>query len=214
MANRVKTSVYIDRQESIKNINNTLENLKLNNINIGFNTTSLNDLNKTINNVFDNLSTNFNKITSMNTVFDDKGNAVRNIANIKDELGNTLKVMQDVKNESTAFSLGNNFEKQEKELDKFNKKIKEMQEITSLYKNAEIIKPDTINKIDKAINKLDFFKSTEEDIQKVQDRVNRLSSSENGIVKLRDTISKIKKVKISFFRIMAVPLRVAMSRVR
>ena len=47
----------------------------------------------------------------MNTVFDDKGNAVRNIANIKDELGNTLKVMQDVKNESTAFSLGNNFEK-------------------------------------------------------------------------------------------------------
>ena len=59
MANRVKTSVYIDRQESIKNINNTLENLKLNNINIGFNTTNLNDLNKTINNVFDNLSTNF-----------------------------------------------------------------------------------------------------------------------------------------------------------
>ena len=197
MANRVKTSVYIDRQESIKNINNTLENLKLNNINIGFNTTNLNDLNKTINNVFNNLSTNFNKITSMNTVFDDKGNAVRNIANIKDELGNTLKVMQDVKNESTAFSLGNNFEKQEKELDKFNKKIKEMQEITSLYKNAEIIKPDTINKIDKAINKLDFFKSTEEDIQKVQDRVNRLSSSENGIVKLRDTISKIKNEKLN-----------------
>ena len=197
MANRVKTSVYIDRQESIKNINNTLENLKLNNINIGFNTTNLNDLNKTINNVFNNLSTNFNKITSMNTVFDDKGNAVRNIANIKDELGNTLKVMQDVKNESTAFSLGNNFEKQEKELDKFNKKIKEMQEITSLYKNAEIIKPDTINKIDKAINKLDFFKSTEEDIQKVQDRVNRLSSSENGIVKLRNTISKIKNEKLN-----------------
>ena len=196
MANRVKTSVYIDRQESIKNINNTLENLKLNNINIGFNTTSLNDLNKNINNIFDNLSTNFNKITSMNTVFDDKGNAVRNIANIKDELGNTLKVMQDVKGEYTTFNLGNNFEKQEKELDKFNKKIKEMQEITSLYKNTEIIKPDTINKIDKAINKLDFFKSTEEDIQKVQDRVNRLSNSENGIVKLRDIISQIKNEKL------------------
>ena len=138
MANRVKTSVYIDRQESIKNINNTLENLKLNNINIGFNTTNLNDLNKTINNVFNNLSTNFNKITSMNTVFDDKGNAVRNIANIKDELGNTLKVMQDVKNESTAFSLGNNFEKQEKEVKKFNDEVLKLIQTINIAKSNNL----------------------------------------------------------------------------
>ena len=190
MANRVKTSVYIDRQESIKNINNTLENLKLNNINIGFNTTSLNDLNKTINNVFDNLSTNFNKITSMNTVFYDKGNAVRNIANIKDELGNTLKVMQDVKNESTAFSLGNNFEKQEKELDKFNDEVLKLIQTINIAKSNNLLKTSAYDGLLNRANKLQF--GDDNGLKNLQSAVNNISKSEQNVIRLRNTINDIK----------------------
>ena len=73
----------------MKNINNTLANLKLNNIDINFNT-NLKDLNSQINNVYDNLKTNFSKISSMNTTFVD-GEAVKNVTNLKDEFNNTLK---------------------------------------------------------------------------------------------------------------------------
>ena len=192
MANRVKTSVYIDRQESIKNINNTLENLKLNNINIGFNTTSLNDLNKNINNIFDNLSTNFNKMTSMNTVFDDKGNAVWNIANIKDELGNTIKVMQDVKNESTTFSLGNNFEKQEKEVKKFNDEVLKLMQTINIAKSNNLLKTSAYDGLLNRANKLQF--GDDNGLKNLQSAVNNISKSEQNVIRLRNTINDIKNV--------------------
>lgn len=261
---KVKLSAYIDKQETLNNINNIIDNLKLNNINLDINF-NIKDLNSKINNIYSDLNKSLNKnietpkinnnktvesieqtgeivdklinkikqikgnsisidnilgdnvkikdtsknideilnkvtkISSTSSTFkldDDMVKTTKNVTTLKDELGNSINIIKDLQTGITTITPKVNFEKEEKELDKFNQRIKEMQEITSLYKNTEIIKPDTINKIDKAINKLDFFKSTEEDIQKVQDRVNRLSSSENGIVKLRDIISQIKNEKL------------------
>lgn len=261
---KVKLSAYIDKQETLNNINNIIDNLKLNNINLDINF-NIKDLNSKINNIYSDLNKSLNKnietpkinnnktvesieqtgeivdklinkikqikgnsisidnilgdnvkikdtsknideilnkvtkISSTSSTFkldDDMVKTTKNVTTLKDELGNSINIIKDLQTGITTITPKVNFEKQEKQIDKFNKKIKEMQEIIFFYKNTEIIKPDTINKIDKAINKLDFFKSTEEDIQKVQDRVNRLSSSENGIVKLRDIISQIKNEKL------------------
>ena len=142
----------------MKNINNTLANLKLNNIDISFNT-NLKDLNSQINSVYDNLKTNFSKISSMNTTFVD-GEAVKNVTNLKDEFNNTLKIVNDLSSGTQILNLGSNFEKQEKELEKFNKKIEEFRIGLSAYNVNDIIKKSTIKSMSNDLNKLDFFTST------------------------------------------------------
>lgn len=174
----------------MKNINNTLANLKLNNIDINFNT-NLKDLNSQINNVYDNLKTNFSKISSMNTTFVD-GEAVKNVTNLKDEFNNTLKIVNDLSSGTQILNLGSNFEKQEKELEKFNKKIEEFRIGLSAYNVNDIIKKSTIKSMSNDLNKLDFFTSTEEDLKKFEDRFNRLASSESGVVKTKNLLKELQ----------------------
>ena len=143
----------------MKNINNTLANLKLNNIDINFNT-NLKDLNSQINSVYDNLKTNFSKISSMNTTFVD-GEAVKNVTNLKDEFNNTLKIVNDLNSGTQILNLGSNFEKQEKEVKKFNDEVLKLVQTINIAKSNELLKTSAydglLNRANKSLQCVSTF---------------------------------------------------------
>lgn len=257
---KVKLSAYIDKQETLNNINNIIDNLKLNNINLDINF-NIKDLNSQINNVYSDLNKSLNKnietpkinnnktvesieqtgeivdklinkikqikgnsisidnilgdnvkikdtskdideilnkvtkISSTSSTFkldDDMVRTTKNVTTLKDELGNSISIIKDLQTGITTITPKVNFEKQEKELDKFNQKIKEMTQQLNIYKSNGFLNNSTYDNLSKKLGKLEFGDS-EEKIKNLQKSINNLGSSEKGVYKLQNNIKNIKE---------------------
>lgn len=257
---KVKLSAYIDKHETLNNINNIIDNLKLNNINLDINF-NIKDLNSQINNVYSDLNKSLNKnietpkinnnktvesieqtgeivdklinkikqikgnsisidnilgdnvkikdtskdideilnkvtkISSTSSTFkldDDMVRTTKNVTTLKDELGNSISIIKDLQTGITTITPKVNFEKQEKELDKFNQKIKEMTQQLNIYKSNGFLNNSTYDNLSKKLGKLEFGDS-EEKIKNLQKSINNLGSSEKGVYKFQNNIKSIKE---------------------